>query len=103
MRASITTLLVSSCCLLTGCGALRSIEQWKCDKLGMCHFGVTPSQANWESPIAPPASCNTPDCSPPAYSTPGNAMLNSTQPAELHPLPSDVQLMPPADCPDCVK
>ncbi|MCY3008408.1 MAG: hypothetical protein NTY42_01085 [Planctomycetota bacterium] len=24
---------------------MRSIEQWKCDNLGMCHFGTRPSNA----------------------------------------------------------
>jgi hypothetical protein len=26
-----------------GCGIVRGIEQWKCDRLGMCHFGIQPS------------------------------------------------------------
>lgn len=27
----------------SGCGVMRSVEQWKCDRLGMCHFGTRPS------------------------------------------------------------
>lgn len=27
-----------------GCSTFRSIEQWKCDNWGMCHFGIKPSQ-----------------------------------------------------------
>jgi hypothetical protein len=27
----------------TGCGVFRSVEQWKCDRLGMCYFGTRPS------------------------------------------------------------
>jgi hypothetical protein len=98
MRAILTSLLVTSSCLLTGCGALRSIEQWKCDNLGMCHFGVKPSQANWGSPVAPPASCSTPDCN-----NPGGAMLSTPQPTDMHLLPSSDQFAPQADCPDCVR
>jgi hypothetical protein len=38
----------------SGCGILRSIEQWKCDHLGMCHFGVAPTPPALD-PCAPPA------------------------------------------------
>jgi hypothetical protein len=31
-----------------GCHITRSVEQWKCDRFGMCHFGITPS-------VVPPA------------------------------------------------
>jgi hypothetical protein len=36
---------------VSGCSAARSIEQWKCDNWGMCHFGIQPSQ-----PCGPSAS-----------------------------------------------
>jgi len=29
----------------TGCSLCRGIEQWKCDTLGMCHFGTVPSKS----------------------------------------------------------
>lgn len=94
MRAILTSLLVTSSCLLTGCGALRSIEQWKCDNLGMCHFGVKPSQANWGSPVAPPANCQTPACGTPDCNNSGGVMLSTPQPADLHLLPSSDQFTP---------
>ncbi|MFO1064691.1 MAG: hypothetical protein U0892_12580 [Pirellulales bacterium] len=40
--------------LSSGCGVIRSFEQWKCDRLGMCHFGTQPSMM-----AAPPCdNCN---------------------------------------------
>jgi len=27
----------------SGCGTIRTIEQWKCDNMGLCHFGIRPS------------------------------------------------------------
>jgi len=35
-----------------GCSVCRNIEQWKCDNMGMCHFGITPTAKS----IAPLAS-----------------------------------------------
>jgi hypothetical protein len=29
--------------VVPGCGIIRNIEQWKCDNLGLCHFGIEPS------------------------------------------------------------
>ena len=26
-----------------GCRMIRGVEQWKCDNLGMCYFGTSPS------------------------------------------------------------
>ncbi len=34
-------IVVLSC--TAGCGVFRSIEQWKCDNMGMCHFGTKPT------------------------------------------------------------
>ena len=28
-----------------GCGLIRRTEQWKCDNLGLCFFGMQPSNA----------------------------------------------------------
>jgi hypothetical protein len=28
---------------LSGCEAMRGVEQWKCDNLGLCCFGIRPS------------------------------------------------------------
>lgn len=39
-NGAVATMIAVSC---TGCGTLRSIEQWKCDNWGMCMFGVQPS------------------------------------------------------------
>ena len=46
------TLLALSAC--TGCNSVRNFEQWKCDRYGMCHFGITPS-----APSVPPAAVVT--------------------------------------------
>lgn len=52
-----------------GCSMFRSVEQWKCDNLGICQFGTQPTQ-----PLTPPATvvpqygqpaCST--CPPPGY------------------------------------
>ena len=47
---------------VSGCSAARGIEQWKCDKLGMCHFGTQPSQ-----PCGP---CNSQSVPMEVYETP---------------------------------
>jgi hypothetical protein len=39
-----------------GCGAVRNLEQWKCDRWGMCHFGIQPSL----QPAMAAAPCNNP-------------------------------------------
>ena len=39
-RSVFLLFVISSFC---GCRVFRGIEQWKCDKLGMCYFGTTPS------------------------------------------------------------
>jgi len=59
MRKLSLLLLCTTPFFLTGCGVLRNIEQWKCDNMGMCHFGITPSMPYsqpWESGVYPPAS-----------------------------------------------
>jgi hypothetical protein len=35
---------------MTGCGAFRGIEQWKCDNWGMCHFA--PSRPGVYAPMS---------------------------------------------------
>jgi hypothetical protein len=42
-------LLLALSLQVCGCSVVRNIEQWKCDKMGMCHFGITPTA----QPIAP--------------------------------------------------
>ena len=39
---------------MTGCGIFQAVEQWKCDNLGMCHFGTTPSAPGCNSCGPPP-------------------------------------------------
>lgn len=80
-------LLVIAAC--GGCSGIRSIEQWKCDHLGMCHFGIKPTSThtgmtNWGSSV-------------PVYSDAGG-MSPAYRPGELMPLPSAGA----ADC-DCEK
>ncbi len=38
--AAIIAVLMSSAC---GCSTMQAIDQWKCDNLGWCCFGVQPS------------------------------------------------------------
>ena len=67
-----------------GCGALRGIEQWKCDNWGMCHFGVTPSVSHGDIPHGdiPHGEVVTEE----AY--PGGAPHDPSGAVLLHPLPS---------------
>ena len=37
----------------TGCAQIRRMDQWKCDKLGICMPGITPSSHQTYSPEAP--------------------------------------------------
>ena len=63
MRKRSFLLLSCAPLLLTGCGMLRNIEQWKCDNWGMCHFGTSPSQSYvpaWESSDLPPVYAPAP-------------------------------------------
>ncbi len=61
MRSCVLQLsLAAALCLSSGCGAVRCIEQWKCDNFGMCHFGITPSVAPGYAPSPDP-------CAPPPY------------------------------------
>lgn len=59
-RAAVLLTILTFC---SGCSVLRCIEQWKCDHLGMCHFGVAPTPPSVD-PCAPPAfqpaPCGTP-------------------------------------------
>lgn len=69
MRATLYSVVAVTTVLLSGCGFLRNIEQWKCDNMGMCHFGITPSvryQQPWDSAAYPPDS---------GYNPAGNVIL----------------------------
>ena len=46
MRHAINVILFLATVTCSGCRIGRGIEQWKCDNLGMCHFGITPSNDN---------------------------------------------------------
>lgn len=59
MRAILFSLIAGATTFLSGCGFLRNIEQWKCDNMGMCHFGITPSVPHgqqWDPATYPPIS-----------------------------------------------
>lgn len=46
MRQSIVVILLAMSVLpATGCGIFRATEQWKCDNLGLCWFGIQPSHS----------------------------------------------------------
>lgn len=66
MRFSKTILLLVFLSSFCGCRIFRGIEQWKCDRLGLCHFGTTPS---------------TLMRTPPAYSIPPQTSLPFVAPS----------------------
>jgi hypothetical protein len=91
MRNSLIILLALTPVTLTGCGFLRNVEQWKCDNLGMCHFGITPTVSHahvWDSNAQSP---------PPFYSDPGEVMMNP--PVPITEMPGTG--LPGKDCPNC--
>jgi hypothetical protein len=55
--------------VIPGCGIVRSIEQWKCDNWGMCHFGIQPSNPGpnccGPSPACGPSECGSTQFLPP--------------------------------------
>lgn len=59
MRLWQTALLLTLTILpASGCGVFRSIEQWKCDNMGLCWFGLRPSNTMHYGP--PPAEFAAP-------------------------------------------
>lgn len=46
----------------SGCGTLRAIEQYKCDRWGMCYFGIqpTPTYPPGQVYIPQPTTCPSP-------------------------------------------
>lgn len=46
----------------SGCSMFRAIDQWKCDNLGCCMFGTTPSRENVY--LAPAPVGASPCCTP---------------------------------------
>jgi len=84
MRTFRYSLLIMSAMLpLSGCGFFQRIEQWKCDHLGMCHFGTAPSvpapMMGVPAPMGAGGSCNQcPGCGPggagPAMAAPHASM-----------------------------
>ncbi|MFN5467471.1 MAG: hypothetical protein ACK5ZC_10480 [Pirellulaceae bacterium] len=57
----------------SGCGICKSIEQWKCDNLGMCHFGTSPSSPY--NPYGYGSAAPAPGVYP---STPGSSSIYGT-------------------------
>jgi hypothetical protein len=51
-KRGLFAMLLASLIFTTGCGTFRRMEQWKCDHLGICQFGTTPTYET----IAPPGS-----------------------------------------------
>ncbi|TVQ00879.1 MAG: hypothetical protein EA381_06585 [Planctomycetaceae bacterium] len=72
MRYFSVSVVMLATCLSAGCGVVRNIEQWKCDNLGMCHFGTTPSGGMGVRP------CEDGNCSPPMHY--GEPVLSAPQP-----------------------
>jgi hypothetical protein len=94
MRKLLLLLSSTAPLLLTGCGTVRNIEQWKCDHLGMCHFGITPSlpaSAPWDSSIYPPM-----------YGQAGEAMIASPPLSEMYTHPG-AHGSGSHNCPHCPK
>lgn len=59
-------LVLISCA--NGCGAIRGIEQWKCDNWGMCHFA--PRKPGMMAPMAV-----QPGYAPAAYGAPSSGAV----------------------------
>ena len=53
-----------------GCGLWQGMEQWKCDHLGWCHNGITPSNQPQVPVVCPPVAGGCPTCAPPAFRSP---------------------------------
>ncbi|MEI8211243.1 MAG: hypothetical protein WCI02_03790 [Planctomycetota bacterium] len=72
-----------------GCGAIRSMEQWKCDNWGMCHFA--PRKPGVYTPMAVQPGYAPPGYVPPGYPN-GNPAATSVMPpgypGTAAPLPS---------------
>jgi hypothetical protein len=103
MRNSLIVLLALTPVTLSGCGFLRNVEQWKCDNLGMCHFGITPTVSHahaWENNAQSP---------PPFYSDPGEVMMNPPLPSTGVPGMGHPDMgfsgsgLPAKDCPNCAR
>ncbi|MFZ4079677.1 MAG: hypothetical protein ACOYKN_00520 [Pirellula sp.] len=84
--------------LLGGCGMCRSVEQWKCDNWGMCHF------ASNRPGVYAPMSVQ-PTYGPPAsYAAPsGFAAAPAPAPASMVPPSSGATIGSPVNpnCKDC--
>ena len=52
VRSGFVSILIASLIVTAGCGTFRRVEQWKCDHLGICQFGTTPTYAT----VVPPGS-----------------------------------------------
>jgi hypothetical protein len=60
MRFSVAVFVVLVIAACSGCQCCRQIEQWKCNHLGMCHFGLTPTNVPQPYPYAYPANVAQP-------------------------------------------
>jgi hypothetical protein len=55
---------------LPGCSCMHGVDQWKCDNLGWCCFGTTPSARQSYSPVCPAPlqePCEPGASTPPVY------------------------------------
>ena len=69
-RAAIVTICAATLAAAGGCHVVRRIDQWKCDRLGICMFGVRPSQ-----PACGPPPCPQPVLPPGAVVGPAESAL----------------------------
>jgi hypothetical protein len=54
-RLALLALAVLAVLGSTGCSCFRAVDQWKCDRLGICCFGVQPSCPQpYAAPCPPP-------------------------------------------------
>ncbi len=91
-------------CSMTGCGALRGIEQWKCDNWGMCHFA--PSRPGVYAPMAVQPSAGVPWGYPAATAPTVGAITPSGYPqgAMTTSVPSGISVgSPSSNCATCNK
>jgi hypothetical protein len=88
--------------MLGGCGMCRSIEQWKCDNWGMCHFA--PNRAGVYAPMSVQPTYGAPMAYGTSVAPPAGAMAPTAMPPMAgSPTPSGVTIGNPSNpgCKDC--
>jgi hypothetical protein len=88
--------------MLSGCGMCRSIEQWKCDNWGMCHFA--PNRPGVYAPMSVQPTYGAPASYGASVAPPAGAIAPATMvPMVGTPVPSGMTIGNPVNpgCKDC--